>query len=118
MAWSTAGRNARAAATGALIDDVSLHTGDPGGSGTSNEVSGNGYARQTPSFGSPSSGVVTATQMDYEGPASATVSHIGLWDGGTFLGSLARTGGDAAFNAAGEYGVVLSIDADGNITAS
>jgi hypothetical protein len=106
MSWATAGRNKRADATAALITAVSLHTGDPGGSGTSNEWSGGGYARQTPSFAAASGGAADlSAAMAFTGPAATTAAYVGLWQGSTFLGSFARSSGDAASNAAGEYNV-------------
>jgi len=119
MSWSTTGRNQRAEATAGLIVSVSLHTADPGAAGTDNEVSGSGYARQAPSWGSASNGVVNlSAALAYTGPASTTAAHAGLWGTGpTFLGSVARTGGDAQFNAEGEYNITsMAIDAQGNIS--
>jgi hypothetical protein len=119
MAWSTAGRNARAEATSALITSCSLHTADPGAAGTDNEWSGGGYARQTPSFGSATNGVVgLLADLEFSGNPSTTAAYLGLWGTGpTFLGSVARTSGDAASNAAGEYNVTqLNINADGTIS--
>jgi len=119
MAWSEVGQNKRATATAALITAVSLHTGDPGAAGTTNEVSGGGYARQTPSFGTASGGVVGLTaNLEYSGPAETGVAYAGFWDGSDFLGSVQRTSGDAAFNAAGEYNITqLNVTSTGVITA-
>jgi hypothetical protein len=67
---------------------VSLHTGDPGETGTS-EVAGGSYARQSGSFAVASGGscdsdaVLTFADMPAE-----TVTHVGVWDavsGGNFL---------------------------------
>jgi hypothetical protein len=121
MAWSTAGRNARAEATGALIANVSLHTGDPGASGTDNEWTGGGYARQSVTFGSATNGVVTNTApLEFTGPASTTAAYAGFWaTGPTFLGAVARTSGDAAANAEGQYNIsTLTVTATGDITAA
>lgn len=119
MAWSLSGRNKRAAATAALVDAVSLHTADPGEAGTANEWSSGGYERKAPSFGSPSGGVVTASPIDFSGPASTTAAYVGLWDDGDFLGAVPRGSGDVAANAAGEYTVTgLAFTGDGTITAS
>lgn len=118
--WSTEGRNRRASAVAALISKVSLHTADPGVSGSSNEWSGGSYARQTPVFGSASGGVVGLTaQMDFDGLPLTDAAFVGVWaSDSAFLGSAPRDSGDAASNAAGEYSIVqLDIDADGNITA-
>lgn len=86
---------------------ASLHTSAPNTSG-SNEVSGSGYARQPVTWGSVSGGSASMSgTLDFDGPASGTVTHLGLWDapsGGTFLDSEPLTG-DQSFNAAGEYQV-------------
>jgi hypothetical protein len=119
MAWSTNGRNARAEATADLIVSCSLHTADPGASGTDAEWSGGGYSRQVPAFGSASGGVVgLSTAMEFSGPSETNAAFLGLWGTGpTFLGAVARTSGDAASNAAGEYNVTqLNINADGTIS--
>jgi len=119
MAWSEAGRNARAEATAALIEECSLHSADPGAAGTTAEWSGGGYARQAPSFGSASGGVVgLSTPMAFEGTEGTTGAFMGLWgSGGTFLGSVARAGGDAEVPSSGEYNVnQLNIDSTGAIS--
>jgi hypothetical protein len=107
MAWSTAGRNARADATAALITHISLHSADPGATGT-DEVTGGGYARIAPDYATtPAAAGVTDLEapLDFSTPASQTVSHIGYWATSVWLGGFARTSGDAAANAAGEYTV-------------
>jgi hypothetical protein len=120
MAWSTAGRNARADATAALIAEVSLHTGDPGAAGTDNEWSGDGYTRQAPAYDPADAGVAELDgPIPFDGPALTNAAWFGLWAAGpVFLGAVERASGDAASNAAGEYSVVtLSINADATITA-
>lgn len=119
MAWVTAGRNARASATAALVVSVSLHTADPGAAGTTAEWTGGGYARRAPSWGAASAGVVgLSSALTFTGPASTAAAFIGLWGtGSVFLGSVARASGDAAANAAGEYSIsALNIDASGTIS--
>jgi hypothetical protein len=107
MAWSTTGRNQRAEAVADLVTSVSLHTADPGASGATAEWSGGGYTRETPAWGAAASGVVDlSAPLNFTGPASTAAAFIGLWGTGpTFLGSFARSSGDAAANAAGEYNV-------------
>jgi hypothetical protein len=119
MAWSTAGRNARADATAALISAVGMHTGDPGASGTDNEWSGGAYARQAPAYAAASGGAAAlSAPLAFEGPSAAAAAFVSLWNGATFLGSVARASGDAAANAAGEYNVNnLTVNADGTISA-
>jgi hypothetical protein len=120
MAWSTAGRNQRADATAALIDEVGIHTADPGVAGTSNEWTGGGYARQAPTYDAASSGVASLdAALDYTGPATTNAVWFSLWGtGSVFLGAVERTSGDAASNASGEYSITqLDVDADADITA-
>lgn len=63
---------------------TSLHNAYPGSTGT-NELSGGGYARQTPSFGSESGGVRTATSNTWSVGASSNVAWQGWWNGADFL---------------------------------
>lgn len=63
---------------------VALHTADPTDAGTGTEVSGNGYARQTITFGASSSGTASNSAA-VEFPAASggdfgTITHIGIWD--------------------------------------
>jgi len=119
MAWSTTGRNRRADATAALINECSLHSSDPGSNGTTAEWSGGGYTRVAPSFSAASGGVAGLSDpMDFSGEPSTEANFMGFWAGdGQFLGSVGRESGDAAANAAGEYTVnQLNVDADGNIS--
>lgn len=67
---------------------ASLHTGDPGSTG-SNEVSGGGYTRQSITWGTASDGIVeTSSPVTFNVPGDTTVYYVGLWDGATFLGYL------------------------------
>ena len=96
---------------------VSLHTADPGVTGTS-EVTGGSYARQQVAFGAASAGAISNSAIvDFTGMPAATVTYIGIWDaasGGNFLwgGPLASSktvnSGDTARFAAGD------LDADLN----
>lgn len=72
-----------------VVSTASLHTEDPGTTGT-NEVSGGGYARQAVTWAAASGGQVqSATAVTFNVPGSTTVTHVGLWtSGGTWLGSL------------------------------
>jgi hypothetical protein len=75
---------------------VGLHTADPTDAGTGTEVSGNGYARQSISFGA-SSGGTASNDAAVEFPAASggnwgTITHIGIWD--------ASSAGNLLFHAA------------------
>jgi hypothetical protein len=73
---------------------LSLHTADPGATGTS-EISGGAYARKSiPWDAAPSAGRLdTQADIVFDGPASqVTVTHVGYWTaltGGTFKNSFA-----------------------------
>jgi hypothetical protein len=82
---------------------ASLHSADPGSTGT-NATSA---ARKAITFNVDADGDLTlaSTVAFTGGAASGAVSHVGLWSassGGTFRGGFALTG-DTSFNAAGEY---------------
>lgn len=87
------------------INTISLHSGDPGGSGTANEVTGGGYSRQSATFAAASGGErVLNANVDFTTPASQSVTYLGFWAGATFRGSAPVTGDNTA-NSAGEYRV-------------
>lgn len=111
------------AAKNAMLDHLaglavwaSLHSADPGASGT-NELSGGSpaYARKAITWNAAASGALdNLANPVFDVPAGSTVSYFGLWSassGGTFYGS-----GDVAdetFNGQGTY--TLS---DADITAA
>jgi hypothetical protein len=108
MALQTAALNAGVDGLGTITVQLSIHTGDPGPSGTANEVSGGGYVRKTISFAASSGGIKIANALPiaFDGPPSSPATHIGVWTSGgaTFLGGQAATG-DQAFNALGDLNV-------------
>lgn len=73
---------------------VSLHTSEPNASG-SNEVAGGSYARQSVTWGTATTGSVSASDEPvFDVPGSTTVSWLGLWSAvtaGTFYGALELT---------------------------
>lgn len=73
-----------AAFDGAATIYMSLHTGSPGETGGSNEVSGNAYARKAITFGANSGGVCAndaAVTFDAPTPADwGTITHFAIWD--------------------------------------
>lgn len=80
---------------------ASLHTGDPGATGV-NEVTGGSYARQTITMGAAAAGVRAASnQPTFNVPPATTITHVGLWNNSTFLGSADPV--DESFNNAGTY---------------
>lgn len=59
---------------------ISLHTANPGETGTS-EATGGSYARVQAAFGAASSGaVVNSGNIDFTGMPAVTVTHVGVWD--------------------------------------
>lgn len=62
--------------------EASLHTGDPGTTGT-NEVSGGDYTRAPVAWNAPASGAITADgDLEFLVPplGSDEVTHVGLWN--------------------------------------
>jgi hypothetical protein len=90
----------------AITPYVSLHTADPGLTGTS-EVTGGSYARQTVAFSSASSGATANTgAVTFTDMPSATITHVGLWDsvsGGNFLYGDVLTNGSQIVNSGGSF---------------
>ena len=59
---------------------MSVHTADPGLTGT-NEASGGSYARQAVTFAAASSKSVTSSAtVTFSGMPGGTFTHVGLWD--------------------------------------
>jgi hypothetical protein len=87
-----AGLNAEVSGLTSLVAYVSLHTADPGASGTS-EVTGGSYARKSVSWAAASAGnVATNADITFDVPGSTTITHLGYWSAvtsGTFYGSRA-----------------------------
>ncbi|RDI13436.1 hypothetical protein DEU38_13411 [Rhodococcus sp. AG1013] len=100
--------NALANHWASLGNSYSLHTGNPGAAGTANEASGNGYARQTTTFGSPAGGTVTGSQMTFNFQGTAT--HMCRWNGTTLLDIIDTV--DATITPAGQIKVTPSFNAN------
>ena len=65
---------------------VALHDGDPTDAGTSNEISGNGYSRQSVTFGAPTDGSGTnngAVTFTASGGNWGTITYFSIWDAST-----------------------------------
>ncbi len=97
-----------AVAYGANATHASLHTADPGTTGTS-EVVGGSYARKPLTWTAGGvDGVVTASAT-FDVAAGTTVTHAGLWTAltaGTFLDQAAVT--SQTFATAGTYTVTFT----------
>lgn len=81
---------------------LSLHTADPGSTGASEQTGGTPtYARKQTTWGTPSGGTLTGSQVSIDVPAS-TSTHAGLWTAataGTYLDRLAITSVTVSANA-------------------
>lgn len=73
---------------------VSLHTGDPGETGASNELAAaNGYAREGDTFTVTGSAAANDSELTF-GPATAdqgTVTHFAIWDAVTAGNCIAKS---------------------------
>jgi len=85
---------------------VSLHTADPGLTG-SQEVTGGSYARQIVTLSAAASGATSNTAaVTFTSMPSATITHAGLFDSntaGNFLYGDALTNGSQNVNAGGTF---------------
>jgi len=93
MAYTDAALNIAVDALAGDIDEVSLHSADPGTTGT-NELSGGTYARQAVTFAAGVAGEAFVNNAPtFDVPASATVAYVGFWDstGPTFRASAVVT---------------------------
>lgn len=108
MALNSSGIQVGAAAIAADINKLTLHTGDPGASGTANVTTAASQAVVCTS----ANGNVTVPQTAFAGgAASGPCTYVAVWNGPTYRGSYALTG-DQAFNSAGNY-TVTSITING-----
>ena len=85
---------------------ASLHTADPGSTGTSEVTGGSpAYARKSITWNSAATGNLDNNANPvFDVPASTTVTHVGFWSAstaGTFYGSADIT--DETFAAQGTY---------------
>lgn len=93
MAFTSATKEAAALAVTALGGFISLHTADPGTTGTGEATGGTpAYARkQTTWAGGASDGSVAGSQVTFDAVAG-TYTHIGIWTAataGTFVAGFA-----------------------------
>jgi hypothetical protein len=93
---------------------LSLHDDDPGDTGA-HEIAGGSYSRKVPSMAAASNKqIANNAAIDFTGMPATTVTHIGVWDGSTFLGGGALTSpraygpGDTATIAIGQFVAQLS----------
>jgi hypothetical protein len=98
MYYTTAAKNTMLGALG--ITQLSLHTGNPGTDGTSNEYSGGNYARRSCTFDAAADGKRKLSQaVVFSGTPDDTVSWLGFWSYATFRGAAELdAAGDNAFD--------------------
>jgi hypothetical protein len=89
---TTAEKNSMLAKLAADAPFLSLHSADPGATGT-NELTGGSpaYARKAASWGTPAGGAMSPSAYPtFDIPAGSTVAYVGYWSAasaGTFCGS-------------------------------
>lgn len=117
MGLSTTGKNLMLDALGAVAVYASLHTADPGTSGTSEVAGGSpAYARKAITWNAAASGNLdNNANPTFDVPAGTTITHFGLWSassGGTYYGGGSLSASES-FTGQGTYNLT---DADVALT--
>jgi hypothetical protein len=117
MPYSTVGKNAMLNALAALATRASLHSGDPGATGSSNELTGGSpaYARKAVAWITADAGNIGLSgSVAFDVPPAGVVLYVGFWNtGGTaYYGCALVT--QETFGAQGTYTLT---DADLNLNA-
>lgn len=107
-----AAKNSMLDQLGTLAAYASLHTADPGTSGTSEVTGGSpAYARKAISWSAAATGSKTNSgSLTFDIPSSTTVAYIGYWSAssaGTFYGSRALSASET-FTGQGTYTIAAS----------
>ena len=76
--YNNTSKDAALTAVGAAATYISLHTADPGTTGTS-EVSTGTYARVQTTWGTAAASSMTGSQVTINVPASTTITYWGVW---------------------------------------
>lgn len=90
MAANTTALNQACDGIASTVAKLSLHYGDPGAAGTSNELSGGSYTKETVTYAAASNGTADFTSDPVFGAGSTeqTVTTVGFWTvGDVYLGS-------------------------------
>lgn len=97
MAFTNATKEAAALAVTGLGASISLHTGDPGTTGAAEATGGSpAYARKTTTWaGGAVDGAVSGSPVAFDVPAG-TYTHIGVWNGPTFIAGFALSSSTGA----------------------
>ena len=111
MAFNSAGLNAAVDGIATEAAYVSLHSADPGTTGTSELTGGSpAYARKAATWAAASAGErALSADLTFDVAAGSTVAYFGLWDAataGNFLGGFAVT--SETYGAQGEYVLLAS----------
>lgn len=117
MGLNATAKNLMLNALGAVAGYASLHTADPGASGTGEVTGGSpAYARKAVTWNAAASSNLDSSNAPvFDVPAGTTVTHFGLWSassGGTFYGGQSLSASET-FTAQGDYTLD---DADVNLT--
>ncbi len=120
MPYAVAAKNYMLDQLGTNALYASLHTANPGSTGTSEVTGGSpAYARKSLTWNAASGGSKTMSNTPtFDVPASTTVAFVGLWSaasGGTYYGYIAVT--SEVYAAQGTY-QITSGSLDLNATAS
>src|ERR1035438_7599162 len=101
-------------AIGAAAAYISLHTADPGTTGTS-EVSTGTYARVQTTWGTAAASSMTGSQVTINVPASTTITYWGVWtavSGGNYYEGGALPASET-YTSAGTYLCTPTLTATG-----
>jgi hypothetical protein len=111
MALTSATRDTMLDQLNALATHASLHTADPGSSGTS-EVAGGSYARVPITWSASSGGTKNITAAaTVQIPAGTTFTHFGMWSAltsGTFRGGGALDSSQS-YPTGGTYDLTITV---------
>ena len=115
MPLNNTAKNLMLDALGGVISHVSLHTADPGATGTS-EVTGGSYARKSITWNAAATANLdSSNQPVFDVPGGTTITHAGYWSAstaGTFYGGRPLPSSEA-FGADGTYTLT---DVDENLS--
>ena len=93
----------------ATVTHVSLHTADPGATGTSEATGGSpAYARKSITWAAPASGATSNSNAIIFDVPAGTYTHVGYWTAstaGTYKGSRACT--SQTFSGQGTYTIAI-----------
>jgi len=106
MALNNTAKGVMLTALAAVVGKISMHSADPGVSGTTAEITGGSpaYARKSATFTVSANVMSNSGNVVFDMPPSSTAAYVGFWDaaGTTFYGSSALTASEA-FAGQGTY---------------